>query len=80
MLIHLSLSDKATTYCLGNALVGIAVATLHIGARNSCFCRSMNGIGRRLMRTVEVGDGSAVAHHKVLKAPFVSQDGLKQTL
>ena len=40
----------------------------------------MGGVARRLVRLVEITDGTAVAHYEVLEAPLVAQDGLQQPL
>ena len=80
MLVNLSLSDEATLYSLRDALVGVAIATLHISASDSSLCRSMNRVGGRLVRLIEIAYCATVAHHKIFEAPLIAQYGLQQAL
>ena len=80
MLVDLSLSDEPATHSLGDAPVGIAVATLYICASQCSFCRGGNGGRTALMRCVEVAHGTAVTDYEVLEAPVIAQDRLKQTI
>ena len=79
MLVHFGLGDEAALHGLGDGAVGVAVATLHIGAGQHGLGSSVGCVRGALVGGVEVADGTAVADDEILEAPFIAQDLLQQT-
>ncbi len=73
-------AEIASLHSLGQMLV--YRATLDIGTAYHTKCGSRTGIlGHTVaLRQIEIVDGSAVAHHHSVKAPFVAEYLLKQTV
>ena len=79
MAVHLGLRHQSAPHGLGDALIHIVVATLHVGSGSCAHGGSMRGVTRCLVALPEVAHGTAVAHHQILESPLVAQNLLQQS-
>ena len=79
MLVHLSLGNQSASHRFGNALIGIAITTLHIRTCQCSLGRSMYCIRRCLVTGIEIAHSTAIADHQILEAPLIAQNLLQQT-
>ena len=80
VLVDLGFCHQSTTDGLGNAAVSIAITTLYVSTGDGSLGRSVDGIGGRLMRFIEIADGTTVADDQILEAPLITQNLLQQSL
>ena len=80
MLVNFGFCKEATTYSIGNAIVGITKTTLHICSSQNGLGRCMSGIAATLMASIEIADRTTVAYYQILESPIITENLLQQTV
>ena len=80
VLVHLLFGEESLLHSLGDRAIDVVPSALHVGTGQRAHTGGVHLVAGGLVVLPEVAHGATVAHHKVLEAPFVSQDLLEQAV